>query len=152
MNHEAQLRLQAYLDGELSVSEAAVVETWLAREPAAQLLLAELRQTKALLHDGEPEKSVPETREFYWAQIERRLHPATSSKVRPTLAAVFSGAKKWLVPVAATLLAVWLIRPPSRAVSAPSEDVNTALSATSCITFHSAAEGLTIVWVDTSGN
>jgi anti-sigma factor RsiW len=148
MNHEEQLRLQAYLDGELSSRAARRTAEYLAQEPAAQELLAELRQTKAILSAHESAVKVPATREFYWAQIERCLETAPQFvSARPILAWI-----KWLLPIgAAALLVFWLgIYPASSGKSGPVVIVNSSAEA-SCITFHSDSEGISVVWVDTSG-
>ena len=49
MNFDSQLKLQAYLDGELSPREARRVESWLAEDQQARLLVAELKNTKAAI-------------------------------------------------------------------------------------------------------
>ena len=41
INHNSQLRLQAWLDGELPAREAAEVQDWLGKDQEAQALLAE---------------------------------------------------------------------------------------------------------------
>ena len=46
MNYEAQLKLQSFLDGELSEGDAREVAAWVARDPQAAALLAELRHTR----------------------------------------------------------------------------------------------------------
>jgi anti-sigma factor RsiW len=148
MNHEEQLKLQAYLDGELSSREARHMAEFLAQEPSAQELLAELRQTKAILNAHESTAKVPATREFYWAQIERRLENVPHRpSTRPVLAWI-----KWLLPIgAATLLGFWLaVFPASSGKSGPVVIVNSSAEA-SCITFHSDSEGISVVWMDTSG-
>src|SRR5438874_12013740 len=73
MKHEEQLKLQAYLDGELSGREARAVAKLVALDARAQTLLAELRFTKASLAVNEPEIKLPESREFYWSKIEREI-------------------------------------------------------------------------------
>jgi len=73
MNQEMMLKLQASLDGELSEAEAHRTSEWAATAPEAQQILAELRMTKTVLADHEPEAKVPASREFYWSRIEREI-------------------------------------------------------------------------------
>jgi anti-sigma factor RsiW len=80
MNEEAQLKLQAHLDGELPAGEAAEVREWLARDPEARALLAELQNTKAALAGHEAEVKLPETREFFWSKIEREIGRQSTAK------------------------------------------------------------------------
>lgn len=108
MKPQQALELQAYLDGELSGRAARRVEAWLAQDPEAQALAAELRQTKALLAGYEPQVVVPESREFYWSKIARAIAAAEAQAVRPS--GLWSWLADWrraLVPVSG--LAVVLI-------------------------------------------
>ena len=73
MNHETELKLQAYLDGELSESEAAAIREMLARDPQARSVTDALEATRTILLANEPELKVPETREFYWSKIRRQI-------------------------------------------------------------------------------
>ena len=49
MKLESELKLQAYLDGELSPRQARKVSAWLAQDQEAQQLFAELKNTKTAL-------------------------------------------------------------------------------------------------------
>ncbi len=73
MNSEEQLKLQAFLDGELDAAEAAKVQAWLAREPEARQLLAELQNTQSALSGHEAELKLPETRDFFWSKVRREI-------------------------------------------------------------------------------
>ncbi|HZV35801.1 MAG TPA: hypothetical protein VFB72_14595 [Verrucomicrobiae bacterium] len=96
-NHESQLKLQAFMDGELSVREAAEVREWLAQDAEAHALLSELRNTTAALKGNEPQCRLPETREFFWSKIEREIERQGAQPMRPR-------------PVAAGSLLAWLRR------------------------------------------
>ena len=52
MDYDKQLKLQAFLDEELSESEAREVASWLAQDQEATLLLAEMRNTRQALLDA----------------------------------------------------------------------------------------------------
>ncbi len=73
ITHDTELKLQAYLDGELSGTDAAEVEGWLAQDADGRALLAELRNTKGALAVGEAPVKLPESREFYWSKIAREI-------------------------------------------------------------------------------
>jgi len=73
IDQDSQLKLQAYLDGELPSRKAAEVRDWVARDPEAQALLEELRSMNAVLAGHETEVRVPEGREFYWSKIQREI-------------------------------------------------------------------------------
>jgi hypothetical protein len=67
------LRLQASLDGELSGRETQRMADVLARDPEAQPLLTELGLIKSALAGNEPERPVPQSRDFYWGRITQAI-------------------------------------------------------------------------------
>ena len=73
MKQELQLKLQAYLDGELPDGEAREAADLLAQDAEARALLAELKNTRAALAGFEADIKLPESREFYWSKIEREI-------------------------------------------------------------------------------
>ena len=73
MSEEQQLKLQAFLDGELSENDSREVAAWLARDADATALVGELRNTRQALAGFEPALKVPESREFYWSKIQREI-------------------------------------------------------------------------------
>ena len=62
MKQELQLKLQAYLDGELPEGEAREVAGLLAQDAEARALLAELKNTRAALAGFEADIKLPESR------------------------------------------------------------------------------------------
>jgi anti-sigma factor RsiW len=156
MNREMQLKLQAYLDGELSGRDARSIEEWVERDSAAKALLEELRCTKAFVSANEPELKLPETREFYWGKIERAIEAAEPNpEPTTTLAAVlwerFLAWRKYLVPLAATALVTFLAI--STITFTQSKDswrqaeVENISEHTGSFSFRSQAENMFVVWV-----
>ena len=149
MNLEFQLKLQAYLDGELAARESKDFEAQLQAAPEAQALLTELRSTRIALRGNEPEYALPETREFYWSKIERALlaeeksggwrsHPFTLGwlfRYWPQLSG--AGAAALLLMIAALLA-------PSRGVWG---DIENPLAESSTFTFRSEPDRMTLVWI-----
>lgn len=78
MNWEQQLELQAWIDGELSARDARRVAVFAESNADARLLVDELRMAKAFISSNETEVTVPETREFYWSQVQSRIERAES--------------------------------------------------------------------------
>jgi len=76
INHEKELKLQAYLDGELPADEANAIADLLGRDAGAQALYQELRVAKSLLAGNELERTLSESREFYWSKIQRQIDRA----------------------------------------------------------------------------
>ena len=73
MNREFELKLQSYVDGELSSGESRQVTALVDADQDARALLAELEMARNVLVANEPEMKVPESREFYWSKIQRQI-------------------------------------------------------------------------------
>ena len=93
MDFEAQLKLQAFLDGELRDVERREIAERLARDPEAKALLGELRMTRETVKSFEEGVTLPESREFYWSKIERHLRQPEVTAAESKVAA---GAMVWL--------------------------------------------------------
>src|SRR6187401_1804220 len=68
---DMHLKVQAYLDNELSPAEARKVGTWISSNPEARDLFNELKETREILMQNEPVLALPESRDFFWSKIER---------------------------------------------------------------------------------
>ena len=150
MNFEQQLKLQAFLDGELPESEAREVAALVARDNEAADLLKELRNTRQALADFEPAIKLPETREFYWSKIEREIQRLESSTQRAPQTPFFARLRRLLVPAGA-LAALALVLVVGGAqfglwrTSVP--DAEMAVADSGAFTYHDYANKLTLVWV-----
>jgi anti-sigma factor RsiW len=150
MNRELQLKLQAYVDGELSGREARRVEDLVAQDPSAKALLAELRFTKAFVSANEPQLALPESREFYWNKIQRAISSQPAATLADRIWEGFLAWRRYLAPVAATalvtLVAVGTInfteKEPWRLA-----EVENLSEHTGSFSFRSHAENMFVVWV-----
>jgi negative regulator of sigma E activity len=105
MEYRKQLRLQAYLDGELPEPEAREVAAWVAQDQTARSLLEELRQTTRSLSGFEDGVGLPETREFYWSKIRAAIEREEQSAADTvTCAPWFRWLRRLLVPMAGVAL------------------------------------------------
>jgi anti-sigma factor RsiW len=154
MNREQQLKLQAFLDGELPDGEAREVLAWIQRDEAAAALLAELKNTRQAMAKAEPYLSVPESREFYWSKIQReiqRLEPRESSA---PAGSVFATLRRLLVPAGvfaalaiALLVAYPHFRPAGKTTMADASEVVTTLADADAVTYRDEQEGTTLIWL-----
>ena len=87
INHETELKLQAYLDGELPAGEAKAITDLLERDASAQRTYQELRSTRSLLAGNEVERKLPESPEFYWSKIRRQIEQLESQAEQMVLKA-----------------------------------------------------------------
>lgn len=153
MNLDQQLKLQAYVDGELSPGEAAQVEQWLAKDAAAQQLAARIRATASMLRENEPAPVLPESREFYWAQIAREIEHLEKAEERAVVAPAWGRwLRRWVAPLAgvAGLAALVMITRPGDTPEAAMAKTSQAIPGT--ISFYLQDEDVTIVWIDTGMN
>jgi anti-sigma factor RsiW len=146
-----ELKLQAYLDGELSGREAKRVETLIETDASARSLFTELRQTSAALKGNEPEVRLPETREFYWSKIEREIArldvapteirvPAWLMWVRRHLAAVSGVSVAAALVMFAALQMNWVSQDLFEEIDNPLED-------SGAFSFRSESQKMTVVWI-----
>ena len=149
MDCEAQLKLQAYLDGELPENEQREVANWLARDQEAVALLGELRQTRKAMAGFEDGIRLPESREFYWSKIQReiqRLEPAPRPARTVSLASLLA---RLIVPagaIAALAVAALIAIHPSVANGA-NASTDASLTDAGAFTYRDQAAGMTVVWL-----
>ncbi len=147
MNHNLELKLQAWLDGELSAPQARRISQEIAGDAEAARLVTNLQALKSALAGNETAMTVPETREFYWSKIERQIQLQAHSP-RAVQAPRQAAWLRWLSPLAAfaglaciLLLAVKPYAPPTfDEISATGEGME-------AVTFHDQSAGMTVVWL-----
>jgi hypothetical protein len=155
MRLEDQLKLQAYLDEELSEHERRAVASWLAKDPEAQALLAELQAAKITLASNEPEIQLPESREFYWSKIVREIDRLETVGDNGRLPFLVWLKRKYWVPVGALAILTLLALVSSQLIDwsdlrasthlaregeSPAEEIGS-------MTFRSEADRVTIIWL-----
>ncbi len=150
MKEELQLKLQAYLDGELPDGEARDVAGLIARDNDARALVAELKNTRGALKAFESEIKLPESREFFWSKIEREIgradKPQAVAAPRAGLAALL---RRFLAPAgaaAALIIAALLITQQSSGLPGASES-ETAFAGAGTFTYRDYPAGMTLVWL-----
>ena len=161
MTQEQQLKLQAFLDGELPEREAREILAWTQRDREAAALLAELRNTRQALAKSEPHLSVPESREFFWSKIEREIQRLEPHPVAAPEPSVFAALRRWLLPavaVGALVLAgliAYFQTPPAvmpTVADAGAPTVETTLANSDATTYRDASEGTTLVWFSSAAD
>ena len=151
VNTEQQLKLQAFLDGELPEKEAGGVAAWVARDAEATDLLAELRNTRRALAGFEPALRLPESREFYWSKIQREIEHLEPLPQAAPSASALARLRRFLMPasaVAALALIVafaglqfgWMRLPGGSGAQMTCADSGT-------FTYQNDADGTTLVWL-----
>jgi anti-sigma factor RsiW len=149
MKHDLQLKVQAWLDGELSDKEARQIGEWVARDAEASALAAELGSIRQSMKGNEVAVAVEDSREFYWSKIQRQIE--REGAVRPTDGVPWiSSLRRWLVPIAGVgVLACALMMAVNQ--SAPTfDEISATDSGMEAVTFHDQASQMTVVWLQDS--
>jgi hypothetical protein len=147
MRHDLELKLQAWLDGELPEREARRMGQWIAGDADAAALLAQLRSIKEALPGNETARAVPDSREFYWSQIQRHIQRETPFR-RPARLPWLARWQGYLLPltgvaaVACALMAmVWHAAPPTF------DEISATTDGMEAVTFHDQSGQMTVVWL-----
>ena len=151
MDWEAQLKLQAFLDGELPERERREMAGKLAQDPEAAALLGELRQTRELLAGCEEEVRLPESREFFWSKIEREIQRLEKPALARTPISWAARLRRLLVPASAVALlfiaGFVATRQNGSSVLTGGAEIETALADPGAFTYRDYASGTTLVWL-----
>jgi hypothetical protein len=157
MKLDVRLKLQAYLDDQLTTRETQAVRERLATDEEAAKLFEELLWTKNCLSHNEPVMACPESREFYWGKIEREILRRESlvPVEKSTWSLPWFSWKKWLAPASGLALVVLIalgifrfydlnsVVMPSRflaQVESPSEEMG-------AFSFRSQSENVFVIWL-----
>ena len=152
MSDEQLLEIMALADGELDGTRKAAVARWLADDSSAAALHRELSGIRTLVRAHEPAGAVPDSREFYWSQIQRRITTEERAAERKSPAKTSPlHWLRWLVPtlgLAAVALVIVVQQQPGASVIAGNGPSLTAGTDASAMTFTSDADGVTIRWIN----
>lgn len=154
MKKEQQLRVQSYLDGELSERQARKLQAGLGEDKEAQAILSELAMAKTILVGNEPERLLSETREFYWCKIQREIERGERLEV-PAHSGFLFAWRRLLAPVAGValvaLLAVSTFRFNDVAKIDPYEshlaEIENLSEYSGSFSYRSQSENMFVVWV-----
>ena len=147
MNLDDQLKLQAWLDGELPEDEAAAMSDRVARDPEARALMTELQNTATALKDFEAGVKLPESREFFWSKIEREIERSSRAEPAPERPLSWMAwLLRYVAPVgaAAALMLAMLIGGGKSVAQAGELEVNS--NEMGAYTYRDQQERITVVW------
>jgi anti-sigma-K factor RskA len=151
MSTETCLEIQAYVDGELDAPRRAAVERLCADDLTARRLLDGLAGVRGMLRANEPEHWVPDSREFYWSQIQRRIAATEREAHRPASRhSPLLGVLRWLVPAAgiATVAMIFAFQHNATPSGGTFAANNSAMEPNSSTVFRSDADGVTVHWIN----
>ena len=151
MDYDAQLKLQAFLDGELPEGEASTIANWVARDPEAAAMAEELRNTRNALAGFEAGIQLPESREFFWSKVQREIARLETPAREPAPTPFYALLRRFLVPASALALVLIggmvLTRPNAPFGRAATAGIETALADSGAFTYRDYSAGTTLVWL-----
>ena len=155
IDRDIQIKIQAFLDGELAETEAREIAALIARDREAAALHTELKNTRRALAGTEQAITLPESREFYWSKIRREIEKVEQPqpiRPEPSLWQLMSRLLKPVSAVAVVLLLGMIVFNQTGSVSGD-PDLLVASSDMDAITFRDDTDGTTYVWfADNSEN
>jgi anti-sigma factor RsiW len=148
MDFQEQLKLQSYLDGELSEPEAQEMASSLRSDPEAAALLNELRNTSQALNGCEQVLRVPETRDFYWSKIKREIERQEPPlRENATTVPWMVRLRRFLMPAAGLAVVSLLALVVTKESGSPESSVETSLADSGALVYHDFSAGATFVWL-----
>lgn len=147
MDYQDQLKLQAYLDGELPEAEAREIANRVTRDQAAAALAAELRQTRQALGGFEQDLRLPESRDFYWSKIKRDIEREQAALPVAAGPSLIARLRRFLVPAAGLALLVIAGLVATQTSSEQGAPIETALADPGAMIYHDYSAGATFVWL-----
>jgi anti-sigma-K factor RskA len=151
MSMETGIKLQAFLDGELTGREAKEVAALIEKDADAKALLSELQTTKSWLAANEPEFRLPESREFYWSKIEREISALETASAEAGTPSWMMFLRRHLAAIGGTAVAaavVLFVALQMQIVPGEMfEEIDNPLDESSSFSFRSESQQMTLVWI-----
>jgi anti-sigma factor RsiW len=150
MKHDLELKVQAWLDGELPDREARRVGEWIARDAEASALAAELGCIRQAMSRNEAAGILGESREFYWSKIERQIQREGASHRADGLP-WYARWRRYMAPAAgAAALACVLLMAVWQSASPSFDEISSTGEGMEAVTFHDQSAQMTVVWLQDS--
>jgi len=147
MKHDFELKVQAWLDGELPDREARRMGELIAHDSEAAALAAELGCVRQAMFRQEAACPLGDSREFYWSKIQRQIQ--REAGVRPADGLPwYARWRRYMGPLAgAAALACVLLLAVVRAGSPSFDEISSTGDGMEAVTFHDQSAQMTVVWL-----
>ena len=147
MKNELELKVQAWLDGELPDHEARRMGEWIARDSEAAALAAEMGCVRQAMFRQEAAVTLGESREFYWSKIQGEIQREAAVR-RTENAPWFARWRKYLAPLAGVgALACLLVMAAVRSGTPTFDEISSTGDGMEAVTFHDQSAQMTVVWL-----
>jgi anti-sigma factor RsiW len=150
MKHELELKVQAWLDGELPDHEARRMGELIAHDSEAAALAAELGCIRQAMFRQEAPVPLAESREFYWSKIQRQIQREAAVR-RPVDVPWYARLRRYMGPLAgAAALGCILLLAVVRNGSPAFDEISSTGDGMEAVTFHDQSAQMTVVWLQDS--
>jgi negative regulator of sigma E activity len=150
MKHELELKIQAWLDGELPDHEARRMGELVAHDSEAAALAAELGCIRQAMFRQEAPVPLPESREFYWSKIQRQIEREAGVR-RPIDVPWSARLRRYLAPLTgAAAVACLLLLAVVRGGAPAFDEISSTGDGMEAVTFHDQSAQMTVVWLQDS--
>tara|TARA_B100000959_G_scaffold280171_1_gene341542 strand:- start:310 stop:903 length:594 start_codon:yes stop_codon:yes gene_type:complete len=102
MNKEDQLKVQAWMDGELAPKESSQMSDLIESDIQAKELAQELKAVQNAIKIGEIRQEIEDSKEFYWGQVQQKIESIRPVREQSNQRTPSNGAipaLRWLIPV-----------------------------------------------------
>jgi anti-sigma factor RsiW len=151
MDYDAQLKLQAWLDGELPEPDTREMAKRLERDAEAAALAQELRNTQQALAGLEADLRLPESREFFWSKIERELRRLETPGPERASSPLLARWRRFLVPASGialvAIVGLLALQQGGGLRLSGGTEMETTLADTGAFTYRDYSAGATLVWL-----
>ena len=151
MDYDAQLKLQAWLDGELPELEAREMGRRLERDAEAAALAQELRNTQQALAGLEADVRLPESREFFWSKLEREIRRLETPGPERASLPLLARWRRFLASASAialvTIVGLLAIQQSGGLRLSGGTEMETTVADTGAFTYRDYSAGATLVWL-----
>jgi anti-sigma factor RsiW len=150
MKHELELKVQAWLDGELPDYEARRMGELIAHDSEAAALAAELGCIRQAMFRQEAPVPLAESREFYWSKVQRQIQREATVRT-PEGVPWYARLRRYMGPlVGAAALACLLVLAIVRNGSPAFDEISSTSDGMEAVTFHDQSAQMTVVWLQDS--
>jgi anti-sigma factor RsiW len=152
MKHELELKIQAWLDGELPDHEARQMGEWIAHDSQAAALAAELGCVRQAMFRQEAAGALGESREFYWSKIQRQIQREAGVHRAEGLP-WYARWRKYMAPLAGAAALASVVMMAVLRIGTPAfDEISSTGGGMEAVTFHDQSAQMTVVWLqDSSG-
>ncbi len=127
--------------------EARKVGEWIASNPEASALAAELGSVREAVLQNEVSAPLTDSREFYWSKISRQIEREAAYARQPESVPFFARLRRYMAPIAGVAAfgcAVLIALTPK---SPTFDEISSTGSGMDAVTYHDQSADMTVVWL-----